>query len=104
MLSVPSIRANRRIVSRQTVDNKIIRLEAKLGAPLVNCLLLDWSERGARLVIINDIELARIVHVVVGDVRKAAWVVWRKEAEIGVEYLSAAPPWEKFRDHTRKWR
>ena len=102
MLIVSNMRRqNRRIGQRQDVGNKIVQLEAKPHAPMVDCVVLDWSERGARLLISNDIQLARVVHVIVGDVRKAAWVAWRKEAQIGIEFLSAAPPWEKFRGQTR---
>jgi len=95
------MRSNRRDSARQDVGNKIIQLEVKLGALVVDCVVLDWSERGARLLIPDDIELARIVHLVIGDVRKPAWVAWRKRSQIGVEFLSAAPPWEKFRDQAR---
>jgi|SRR5215467_1150436 len=98
MPTVPNKWIEKRTEPRQDVGNEIVQLESKLGAPLTDCLLFDLSEHGARLLIPQEIELARVVHVVVGNIRKPAWVAWRKDAQIGIEFLDAAPLWQQFRD------
>jgi hypothetical protein len=35
----------------------------------------------------EDIDLPPIVHVIVGNVRKAARVAWRKADHVGLQYL-----------------
>ena len=80
----------RRSVERRPGGNVLVKLDPGSGRPLFTCFVWDISENGVRLKLSENSELPPIVHVVIGDVRKAARVVWRKADHVGLEFIAAS--------------
>jgi hypothetical protein len=78
---------DRRSEPRRRVDNCLIKLDPGRGRTPITCFVWDVSEGGTRLKMSEDIDLPPVVHVIIGDVRKAARVVWRKADHVGLQYL-----------------
>ena len=78
---------DRRSEPRRRVDNFLIKLDPGNGRPPITCAVWDVSTGGTRLKLAEAIELPPVVHVIIGNVRKTARVVWRKADQIGLQYL-----------------
>jgi hypothetical protein len=81
--------AERRSEERRPGGNALVKLDPGGGRPPFTCFVWDISENGVRLKLSENSELPPIVHVVIGDVRKAARVVWRKADHVGLEFVVA---------------
>jgi hypothetical protein len=77
----------RRREKRQHVRKAIVKLDAGNGAEPIACFVWDISEHGARLKLSVATELSKVVYVIIGNVRKAAAVVWRKGDHVGLEFF-----------------
>ena len=78
---------DRRSETRRRADYCLVKLDPGRGRAPITCFVWDISEGGTRLKLSENIDLPSVVHVVIGDVRKAARVVWRKADHIGLQYL-----------------
>ena len=78
---------DRRSEPRRRVVDFQIKLDPGGGRAPITCSVWDVSTGGTRLKLAEDIELPPVVHVVIGNVRKAARVVWRKADQVGLQYL-----------------
>ena len=79
---------DRRSEPRRRVEAFLLKLDPDDGRAPINCSVWDISEGGTRLRLAEDVALPRVVHVVIGNVRKAARVVWRKADHVGLQYLA----------------
>ena len=79
----------RRSEERRPGGDVLVKLDPGIGRPPFTCFVWDISENGVRLKLSENSELPPIVHVVIGDVRKAARVVWRKADHVGLEFVAA---------------
>ena len=79
---------DRRSEPRRRVDHFLLRLDPGDGRAPITCAVWDISEGGTRLRLAEDVALPAVVHVVIGNVRKAARVVWRKADHVGLQYIS----------------
>jgi hypothetical protein len=77
----------RRREQRQHIGSPLVKLDPGLGGEPIGCFVWDISERGARLKLARAVALSDVVGVLIGNVRKDARVVWRKEDQIGVEFF-----------------
>jgi len=88
MIPVPKTEPHeRRSEPRQKIGNAIVKLDPGDGQGPVACFVWDISEHGARLKLVQTIELPKVVHVLIGNIAKAATIVWRKDDQIGVEFF-----------------
>jgi hypothetical protein len=78
---------DRRSEPRRRVDNCLLKLDPGRGRAPITCFVWDISEGGTRLKMSEDIDLPLVVHVIIGNVRKAARVAWRKADHVGLQYL-----------------
>jgi len=81
----------RRSEERQPGGNALVKLDPGSGRPPFTCFVWDISERGVRLKLSENSELPPIVHIVMGNVRKRARVVWRKADHVGLEFVATIP-------------
>lgn len=67
------------------------------SALLIDCMIRDRSDKGARLKVANAADVPEIIRLfTIGEnVITAARVIWRSEREVGVEFTSEA---EAIRD------
>jgi hypothetical protein len=77
----------RRSQKRQRVGKYLLRLDPGSGREPVTCSVWDISERGARLTLSEIIDLPKVVHILIGNLRKPAAVAWRIDDQIGVEFF-----------------
>jgi hypothetical protein len=63
---------DRRSEPRRRVDNCLLKLDPGRGRAPITCFVWDISEGGTRLKMSEDIDLPPVVHVIIGNVRKAA--------------------------------
>ena len=90
MESIPKPQTvERRAEERRPGGNALVKLDPGRGRPPFTCFVWDISEKGVRLKLSENSELPPIVHIVIGDVRKAARVVWRKADHVGLEFVAA---------------
>jgi hypothetical protein len=78
---------DRRSEPRWRVDNCLLKLDPGGGRAPITCFIWDVSAGGTRLKLAENVELPPIVHITVGNVCKAARVVWRKADHVGLQYL-----------------
>jgi hypothetical protein len=78
---------DRRSEPRRRVDNFLLKLDPGRGRAPITCFVWDVSEGGTRLKLSENIDLPPVVHVIIGNVRKAARVVWREADHVGLQYL-----------------
>jgi hypothetical protein len=81
----------RRSEERQPGGNVLVKLDPGSGRLPFSCFVWDISDKGIRLKLSENSELPPIVHIVIGDVRKRARVVWRKADHVGLEFVAAIP-------------
>ena len=79
----------RRSEERRPGGNALVKLDPGSGRPPFTCFVWDISESGVRLKLSQKSELPAIVHIIIGDVRKMARVVWRKADHVGLEFVAA---------------
>jgi len=68
----------------------LVKLDPGKGATPFTCFVWDISEDGIRLKLSEPRPLPPVVHVLIGDVRKAAKVVWQKGDQVGLQFLPKA--------------
>ena len=66
-----------------------MKLEPGKGRPAFTCFVWDISEGGIRLKMAENTDLGPVVHVLVGNVRKVARVVWREADHVGLQFLGS---------------
>ena len=59
---------DRRSEPRRRVDNCLLKLDPGRGRAPITCFVWDISEGGTRLKLSENIDLPRVVHVVIGNV------------------------------------
>jgi hypothetical protein len=79
--------AERRSEKRKIVDNCLVKLDPGTGRPPFTCFVWDMSESGVRLKLSEIIDLPPSVHIIIGNVRKAAKVVWQKADQAGFKFF-----------------
>ena len=79
----------RRSEERRSGGNVLVKLDPGSGRSPFTCFVWDISESGIRLKLSENSELPPIVHIIIGEVRKRARVVWRKADHVGLEFLAA---------------
>jgi hypothetical protein len=77
----------RRVKPRVDGGDYLLRLDAGDGSTPIACFVCDISLSGARLRLSKDLELPKIVKVLINNVLHPARVVWRKESQIGIEFV-----------------
>ena len=81
----------RRCVERWPGGNALVKLDPGSGRSPFTCFVWDISEDGVRLKLSEKSELPPIVHIISGNVRRTARVVWRKADHVGLEFVAAIP-------------
>jgi hypothetical protein len=81
----------RRAHERYRVNNYHLKLDPGMGRPPIVCSVWDVSEGGTRLKMSEPIDLPRVVHILIGNIRRTAWVVWQKADHVGLEYFPHRP-------------
>ena len=66
----------------------LVKLDPGKGASPFTCFVWDISENGIRLKLSERRSLSPVVHVLIGNVRKAAKLVWQRGDQIGLQFLS----------------
>jgi hypothetical protein len=66
----------------------LVKLDPGQGASPFTCFVWDISESGIRLKLRQRIALPPVVHVVIGNVRKAAKVIGQKGDQVGLQFLA----------------
>jgi hypothetical protein len=84
--------SERRREERVSVGHRRLQLDPCDGRRPVDCLIWDMSLSGARLTLAQNIPLPPEVAVVIGNVTHRARVVWRKDPQIGIEFLQDPEP------------
>lgn len=79
---------DRRSEPRRRVEAFLLKLDPGDGRTPITCSVWDITEGGTRLKLAEDVELPSVDHIVIGNVRKAARVVWRKADHVGLQYIS----------------
>ena len=87
MTATQTAQIERRRVPRQDIGSHLIDLHPGNDDKVIHCLLWDISELGARLVLPHDVDLNPVVYVIVGNVCKAASLIWRDGTDIGLEFI-----------------
>ena len=65
----------------------LVKLDPGKGASPFTCFVWDISESGIRLKLSERRPLPPVVHILIGNVRKAAKVVWQKGDQVGLQFL-----------------
>ena len=81
----PSI--ERRSEKRQTFGDYLVKLDPGKDQAPFTCFVWDMSEGGARLKMSEKIDLPPHVHIIIGNVRKAARVIWQKADHVGLKFV-----------------
>ena len=81
----------RRVKERQYVGGTyLVKLDPGNGASPFTCFVWDISESGIRLKLSERNPLSSVVHVLIGNDRRAAKVVWQKGDQVGLQFLPIA--------------
>jgi len=81
----------RRVKKREYVGGTyLVKLDPGKGASPFTCFVWDISESGIRLKVSERHPLSPVVHVLIGNDRKAAKVVWQKGDQVGLQFLPIA--------------
>jgi len=78
---------DRRSEPRQKPCKAIVQLDPCNGHPPIACFVWDLSDNGARLKLSVEIELAKVVYLIVENDRKPAAVAWRKADQVGLQFF-----------------
>lgn len=82
----------RRREDRVSVGHRRLQVDPCDGRQPIDCLVWDMSVNGARLTLSHNVPLPPEVSVLIGNVTHRARVVWRKDPQIGVEFLHDPEP------------
>jgi hypothetical protein len=89
MLSPDINRIERRRHAREKIDKDYaLRLDPRDGREPMKCFIWDISEVGARLTLTKSAKMRRKMTALIGNVKRPVRVVWRKENQIGIEFLA----------------
>jgi hypothetical protein len=66
----------------------LVKLDPGKGGCPFTCFVWDISEHGIRLKLSERAGLPPVVHIMIGNVRKAAKVIWQKGDQVGLQFLS----------------
>ena len=77
----------RRKSERQQIGPYLLRIDPCDGRQTITCFVWDMSEGGARLKLAENAPLPNVISVLIGNVTRPARVVWRKDDQIGIEFL-----------------
>ena len=64
-----------------------IRLDPCDGRAPISCALLDFSVTGVRLELPDNLAVPDDVKVLIGELSHNARIVWRKDANVGVDFI-----------------
>jgi hypothetical protein len=78
----------RRSEKRERIDTYLVKLDPGKGLHPFTCFVWDISESGIRLKLSEQADLSSVVHIIIGNVRKAAKVVWQKGDQVGLQFLA----------------
>ena len=77
----------RRHDERETVGHYLLQIDAGDGRDPIQCCIRNISSGGACLELSEKAELPNEVTLIIGNVIRAAKVVWRKGNQIGIAFL-----------------
>jgi hypothetical protein len=66
----------------------LVKLDPGKGVPPFTCFVWDISESGIRLKLSERANLPPVVHILIGNVRKAAKVIWQKGDQVGLQFVA----------------
>ena len=88
--SAPFPFVERRSEKRHRIGQVLVKLDPGKGRTPFTCFVWDLSDNGARLKLPENIELPSVVHVIFGNVRKRATVIWREADHVGLSLLPSS--------------
>ena len=76
--------------NQRTTINRVAKLMAEAGTPIGDCIVIDISDGGARLLCENFTAPDTFRLVIDGDppIREDCRVAWRLGCELGVEFIT----------------
>ena len=77
----------RRSEQRHQPSQFLVKLDPGNGQKPFTCFVWDLSASGIRLKLSENVELPRVVHVIIDNVRRPAKVIWRKGDHVGLSLL-----------------
>jgi hypothetical protein len=67
----------------------LVKLDPGKGLRPFTCFVWDMSESGIRLKLSERADLSPIVHVIIGNIRKATKVIWQKGDQVGLQFIKS---------------
>jgi hypothetical protein len=65
----------------------LVKLDVGMGIDPFTCFVWDISAGGVRLKLSKRPKLPAIVHVLIGNVRKKAHVMWQRDDHLGLKFV-----------------